>query len=74
MAIGRSIRKYTEGEELRSPPPTHNWIVNGEKVYYRATAYAYAKREGLLRIDNENGYSYTLEEIENEMIGYTTNS
>jgi len=74
MAIGRSVRKYTEGEELKAAPPSHNWIVNGEKVHYRATAYAFAKRAGALRIDNENGHSYTLEEIENEMIGYTTNN
>jgi len=38
------------------------------KGYYRATAQAYFQRENVTEVENRNGFFYSLEELESEMV------
>ena len=50
--------------------PISGYILkNWDLVGYRSTAHAYLKREGLLSVENKDGNTYTLKEIEDSMIG-----
>lgn len=49
--------------------PTYGYILkNWNTIGYRATAYAYMKREGVNIIEHKNGKFYSLEEIQKAMI------
>jgi hypothetical protein len=49
--------------------PTYGYILkNWNTIGYRATAYAYMKREAVNIIEHKNGRFYSLEEIENSMV------
>jgi len=49
--------------------PTFGYLLTKwNQVGYRATAYAYLKREGLFTIQHTNGKWYTIFEIKNALI------
>ena len=43
-----------------------------DKNAYRATADAYMTREGVEQIGNQDGNTYTKEEVKNSLIGYNS--
>lgn len=49
--------------------PTHGYILY-DSTWYRSTAHAYMKRLGLTTIKNKDGNTYTIQEIENSLIGF----
>lgn len=64
---------YPELGILKPAPPKRGydlplWEQAGQ---YRATALAYMKRENVAEIQNSNGCTYTLKEIEQQTTGYT---
>lgn len=45
-----------------------------EQIGYRATAIAYMKRENVSSVKNTNGNEYSLQQLENAIIGQNTKS
>jgi hypothetical protein len=55
---------------VKPAPPTRGYILPlwESRNDYRATARAYLQREDTQRVENENGFHYSLTEIENALI------
>jgi hypothetical protein len=50
-------------------PPKHGYILEKwGQIGYRATALAYMQREGLARVQNEDGKWYDFEDVNNAII------
>ena len=50
-------------------PPSFGYMLKlWKQKGYRATAHAYMKRENIDFIENENGHTYSINEIEKAMI------
>jgi hypothetical protein len=73
MQLGEILRgERTEFKHLNEAPKM-GYILPREGLQtdrnaYRATAHAYLKSTGREWVENQNGFRYTLEEIENSMI------
>jgi len=53
-----------------TPPPWGYILEDWDTVGYRATAHAYMKREGVNYVVHNNGQVYSLQEVEEVMIGF----
>lgn len=56
--------------QTKPEPPDYNYSVKGKHYRYRSTATAMARREGVTTLKNDNGFTYSLNEVENAMISH----
>ena len=57
--------------ETKPIAPPHDYTVNGKHAYYRASALALALRsEGTPKIENINGFEYSIQDLKDNIIGY----
>jgi len=57
--------------EIKPTPPAMGYTVKGERGLYRASALALALRsKGTPKIENINGFEYSIQELKDNIIGY----